>query len=388
MKKFLPLSIPIIDGKEKEYVNECLETGWVSSAGKFVDRFEEEISLYTKSLFSIACMNGTSAIHTSLILSGVEANDEVIVPSLTFIAPINTVRYLKAHPVFMDSDNDFNIDIEKTISFLLEETHLKDVKGKKVCVNNKTERVIKAIIVVHVFGNTVLLDDLLRVCEDRNIKLVEDASESLGSTFAKGLFAKKHSGTVGHFGCLSFNGNKIITCGSGGLILTQDNVRSEKARYLTTQAKDDQEKFIHNEIGYNYRMSNVQAAIGCAQLERLEQRVKKKKKIHQMYELRLEEQENFDIHKPSDVTNSNYWLMILKIKNSFITPFDLMDKLKTQSIESRPIWQLNHLQNPYKACQTYNIENSYELLNSSLCIPSSPDLEDEDVVRVVGALSE
>jgi len=388
MKNFLPLSVPIIDGKEKEYVNECLETGWVSSAGKFVDRFEDEISSYTKSTYSIACMNGTSALHTSLVLSGVEADNEVIVPSLTFIAPINTVKYVGAHPVFMDSDNDFNIDVDKTISFLLDETYLKNIKGKMVCINKKTKRAIKAIVVVHVFGNTVLMDDLLEVCEDRNIKIIEDASESLGSKFAKGRYANEHSGTIGHFGCLSFNGNKIITCGSGGMILTQDKVYSEKAKYLTTQAKDDMEKFIHNEVGYNYRMSNVQAAIGCAQLETLDQRIRKKRIIHNMYSDQLEETTDFAIHKPSNVSKSNFWLMILKIKNSSIDPLKIMEQLKKEKIETRPIWQLNHLQKPYEDCQNYMIENSYDLLNTSLCIPSSPDISEEDVSRVVEALSE
>ena len=386
MKKFLPLSVPIIDGKEKEYVNECLETGWVSSAGKFVDRFEDEISTYTKSNFSIACMNGTSALHISLILSGVEVDNEVIVPSLTFIAPINTVKYLGAHPIFMDSDNDFNIDVEKTISFLLDETSLKKIKGKMVCINKKTKREIKAIIVVHIFGNTVLMDDLLRVAEDRNIKIIEDASESLGSKFAKGRYANKHSGTVGHFGCLSFNGNKIITCGSGGMILTQDKFYSEKAKYLTTQAKDDMERFIHNAVGYNYRMSNVQAAIGCAQLESLDERIRKKRKIHTIYSDQLKDSKDFAIHKPSNVSKSNFWLIILKIKNPSIDPLYLLDQLKKQKIETRPIWQLNHLQKPYKDCQNYKIENSYDLLNSSLCIPSSPDMDEDDLARIAAAL--
>ncbi len=387
MKNFLPLSIPIIDGKEKEYVNECLETGWVSSAGKFVDRFENEISSYTKSTYSIACMNGTSALHTSLILSGVEVENEVIVPSLTFIAPINAVKYLGAYPIFMDSDNDFNIDINKTISFLLDETDLKDIKGKMVCINKKTKRQIKALVVVHIFGNTVLMDDLLKICEDRNIKIIEDVSESLGSKFAKGKYENEHSGIVGHFGCLSFNGNKIITCGSGGMILTQDKVYAEKAKYLTTQAKDDIEKFIHNEVGYNYRMSNVQAAIGCAQLESLDKRINKKRIIHKMYSDQLEETKDFEIHQPSNVTKSNFWLMILKIKNPSINPLNVMEQLNKKKIETRPIWQLNHLQKPYEDCQNYKIEKSYDLLNTSLCIPSSPDIDENDVASVVRALS-
>tara|TARA_Y100001934_G_C12370069_1_gene785759 strand:- start:2968 stop:3969 length:1002 start_codon:yes stop_codon:yes gene_type:complete len=333
-------------------------------------------------------MNGTSALHTSLLLSGVEADNEVIVPSLTFIAPINTVKYVGAHPVFMDSDNDFNIDVDKTISFLLEETYLKDIEGELVCINKKTNREIKALVVVHIFGNTVLLDELIKVCEARNIKIIEDASESLGSKFAKGQYAKKHSGIVGHFGCLSFNGNKIITCGSGGMILTQDKDYYEKARYLTTQAKDDMEKFIHNEVGYNYRMSNVQAAIGCAQLESLDQRISKKRILHSMYAEQLKEIEDLEIHQPSNVTKSNLWLMILKINNSSIDPLNIMNRLKEEKIETRPIWQLNHLQNPYKDCQNFRIENSYNLLNTSLCIPSTVDMSEEDVTRVVEALSE
>ena len=269
----IPLSVPNIKGKEWEYVKECLDTEWVSSAGSFVERFENDIANFTKAKYVIACSSGTSALHISLKLSGVQPGDEVIIPSLTFIAPVNAIKYNGANPIFMDADNYFNLDVEKTIEFLNNETFQKNGYS----YNKKTKNKITAIVPVHMWGNAVDLAPLINICIDMGIKIVEDSSESLGTFYNENDLKGKHTGTLGTFGCLSFNGNKIITTGGGGAILTNDKELAKKARYLTTQAKDDPIRYIHNEIGFNYRLTNVQAAIGVGQFEMLESFLERKK---------------------------------------------------------------------------------------------------------------
>ena len=272
MSKFIPLSVPHLNGNEWKYVKECLDTNWVSSAGKFVDLFEKKIAEYTGAKYAIACVNGTAALQVSLRLAGVQPGDEVIAPALTFIAPINAIAYNGASPVFMDADEYYNIDSAKTIRFIQEETEFKD----GFSYNRNTGKRVSAIVPVHVWGNACWLDDLVDVFRARNIAIVEDASESLGTRYTKGKFAGKHTGTIGKLGCISFNGNKIITTGGGGMILADDEGLAAKARYLTTQAKDDEVKYIHNKIGYNFRLTNIQAALGVAQLEQLPSILKKK----------------------------------------------------------------------------------------------------------------
>ncbi|MCK4815244.1 aminotransferase class I/II-fold pyridoxal phosphate-dependent enzyme, partial [bacterium] len=258
MSKLIPISVPTIQGNEWKYIKECLDTGWVSSAGKYVDKFEEEICRFTGTKYAVACVNGTAALHVSLRLVGVQPTDEVIVPTLTFISPVNAVRYLNAEPIFMDADDYYNIDAQKTIRFIKDESEFKN----GFSYNKKTGKRISAIIPVHVFGNAVNLEELTAICTERNIKVIEDATESLGTIYTKGRFTGKHTGTTGDIGCFSFNGNKIITTGGGGMIVTNNEEYAKRARYLTTQAKDDQVRYVHNEIGYNYRLTNIQAALG------------------------------------------------------------------------------------------------------------------------------
>ena len=238
----IPLSVPSLKGNEWKYVKECIETEWVSSAGKYVDLFEQNILEYTGSKYAVACVNGTAAIQVSLRLACVKPGDEVIVPTLTFIAPINAVAYNNATPVFMDADNYYNVDIEKTIEFIKTET----VYKKDFTYNKITDKKISAILPVHMWGNACWLDELYELCRERNIVIVEDASESLGTFYNDGKFKSKHTGTIGKLGCISFNGNKIITTGGGGMILTDDEALAEKAKYLTTQAKDDPIRYVHD----------------------------------------------------------------------------------------------------------------------------------------------
>ena len=274
----ISLSVPNISGNEWKYVKECLDTEWVSSAGKYVNLFESKIEDFTKAKHAIACVNGTSALQVSLRLAGVSPGSEVITSTLTFIAPVNSIIYNQASPVFMDCDDYYNIDVEKTIEFIEKKTIFKN----GMSYNKTTNAHISAIIPVHVWGNAVYLDDLVKICRERNISIVEDSSESLGTFYTSGKYSGKHTGTIGKIGNLSFNGNKIITCGGGGMILTNDTLIAEKAKYLTTQAKDDPIRYIHNEVGYNFRLTNIQSALGVAQLENLNEFLVKKKKYTEL----------------------------------------------------------------------------------------------------------
>ena len=383
MSNYISLSVPSLKGNELEYVKECIDTEWVSSAGKYVNLFEKKISKYTGSKFAIACVNGTSALQLSLVLIGIEPEDEVIVPSLTFIAPVNAIAYQHAIPVFMDSDKYFNIDVEKTIEFIKKETTFKG----GFTFNKTTGNKIIAIIPVHVWGNAVFLDELVEICQARNIRLIEDASESLGTKYIEGKYAQNHTGTVGELGCISFNGNKIITTGGGGMILTDDEMLARKAQYLSTQAKDDNISYIHNSIGYNFRLTNLQAALGVAQLEQLEQFLKRKVKMHNLYSKLLKRIEGLSLYEAPSYSSNNHWLNILKISKGYgASVSDILKKLQNQNIETRPVWHLNHLQKPYIKNQSYKIETSENLLKSSLCMPSSVSLKREHVEYIVDCL--
>ena len=393
-KDFIPLSVPSFRGNEWDYVKECLDTEWVSSAGKFVNEFELKISEYTKSKYAVACVNGTAALHISLLITGVMPEDEVIVPTITFIAPVNAVRYCNAHPVFMDADKYYNIDIIKTINFILNETELKTIilDGKKsvYSFNKKTGRRISAIIPVHVFGNAVWLDDLYNICKEKNIKIVEDATESLGTNYKQGKFEGKHTGTIGELGCLSFNGNKIITTGGGGMILTDNEEFAIKAKYLTTQAKDDDDRFVHNSIGYNYRLTNLLAALGIAQLEQLQDYLKIKKENYLFYKERIDKIKGLHLAELPGYANNNYWMYALQIdKEKYGRDREqLMAFLAKNNIQTRPVWYLNHLQKKYRQCQTYYIEQAEILIKNTLNMPCSINLGTKDIGRIIEKLNE
>ena len=384
-KYSIPLSTPKISGNEWQYVKECLDTEWVSSAGKYVDKFEQKITEYTRSKYAVACVNGSSALQVSLRLLGVSPRDEVIVPTLTFIAPVNAVTYNGANPIFMDVDEYYNIDAKKTIEFIKNETEFKI----GFTFNKKTNNKISAIIPVHIWGNAVWLDELIPLCKERNIAVLEDASESLGTFYKEGRFKGKHTGTIGKLGCLSFNGNKIITTGGGGMILTDEANLAEKARYLTTQAKDDSVRYIHHEIGYNFRLTNIQAALGVAQLEQLPEFLKRKKKIHRQYINAMEIIEGHTIAAGPEYAENNYWMNLLQIDSGTygVDRETLMAHLEEKGIQTRPVWTLNHLQKPYRGFQNYKIENATELVKNSLCLPSSTNLSDGDINNILKMLT-
>tara|TARA_Y100000816_G_scaffold84318_2_gene57894 strand:+ start:18999 stop:20156 length:1158 start_codon:yes stop_codon:yes gene_type:complete len=381
----IPLSVPSINGNELKYVKECLDKEWVSSAGTYVDLFEKKIAQYTNSKYAIACVNGTAALQVSIRLSGVKPGEEVIIPSLTFIAPVNAIVYNGAIPIFMDSDDFYNIDVAKTIQFIENETTFKD----GLSYNKRTGNVVSAIIPVHIWGNACWLDDLAFLCRERNISIIEDASESLGTSYTKGKYQGMHTGTVGALGCLSFNGNKIITTGGGGMILTNEKSLAEKAKYLTTQAKDDPVRYIHNDIGYNFRLTNIQAALGVAQLEQLPGFIKRKKEIHNYYKSTIDNIDGLAISKGPDFSSNNYWINILQIDSSAYNHNieNLMQRFDQKGIQTRPVWKLNHLQKPYKKFQNYKIINSCKLVENSLCLPSSFNLSDDDLNKVFKVLN-
>lgn len=379
MNNFINLNRPSFFLKEKKFLNECINSGWISTSGNFVNDFEKKISKFTGSKYAIACSSGTSALQIALNVCGVDNDDEVIIPTITFIAPVNAIKYNGAYPVFIDVDDNFNLDINKLIIFLKKETFFKN----GFTYNKKTKRIIKAILPVHVWGNAVDLEPILKIMKQKNIKIIEDASESLGTSYLTGKIKNKHTGTIGNVGIFSFNANKIITTGGGGMILTNNKKIAKKAFYLTNQAKDDPINFIHNEIGYNFRMSNLHAAIGLAQIENIDKILKKKKNINLTYSKLYNSHDKLQILKAPSYSNSNYWMNILKFdKFNKIRMNEIVSFFKKNSIEIRPVWHPNHLQKPYKNCQKFKIDNAIGLVNNSICLPSSFNLKYSDIKKI------
>jgi len=383
MFESLGLHEPELSGNEWKYVKECLDSGWVSSAGKFVDAFESEIARYTGSKYAVSCVNGSAALQLSLEIAGVNLGDEVIVPTITFIASVNAIHHRGAHPVFMDADQNANLDVEKTIQFLEESTY----RSSGFTFNKRTGRRIRALMPVHVFGNLVKLDELVKLCRTLEIIVVEDAAEAMGSFFCEGPYQEAHAGTVGQVGCLSFNGNKIMTCGGGGMIITNDKSLAEYARYLSTQARDDDITYRHDESGYNFRLTNLQAAVGLAQLERLPAFLESKSKLHKRYQKRLSESKKWRLLEPPQYSQSNHWLNVVSVQeSSSIRLLQEVDRLLEAGITVRPVWRPNHLQEPYRTEERYRIDQAEEIVNRMLCVPSSSGLSLTDVDTVVDAL--
>lgn len=381
----ISLHEPSFNGNEIKYIEECINSTWVSTSGKFIDKFETALKKYLNTKHAIACISGTASLHISLLVVDVKKGDEVIVPTITFIAPINAVKYVGAEPVFMDVDNFYNIDQNKTIEFISKHTIFKN----GFTINKKNKKIIRAIILVHTFGNPCSIDKLRSLCKKRNIKIIEDASESLGSKYTVGNLKNKFTGTIGDIGCISFNGNKVITSGSGGMIMTDSLKLAKKARYLIKQAKDDNLNYIHNNIGYNYGMTNIHAAIGLAQFENLKKILKFKKILYKSYLEKTKSIEGINIAMTPNYAISNHWLNIIQVdknlfgkdKNSIIKDF-----IK-KNIFVRPIWFPNHLQKMYKKNQCFKIKNANILHNNSICLPSSYNLRKSDLKDIINVLN-
>ncbi len=363
---FVPLSVPAFVGNEKKYLEECIETTFVSSVGKFVDRFEEMVAEYTGAKKAVVCVSGTNALHMAMVLAGVERNDEVLTQALTFIATCNAISYIGAHPVFIDVDKDTMGLSPKAVKEWLEVNA--EIK-EDTCYNKTTGRRIKACVPMHTFGHPVHLDELVKVCEEWHIELVEDAAESLGS-FYKG----RHTGTFGKVGVISFNGNKTITTGGGGMLLFMDEELGQFAKHLTTQAKVPHRwEFVHDHIGYNYRMPNINAALGCAQMEHLEEFVLNKRKTAARYAEYFKNIEDIDFFtEPSDC-RSNYWLnvVILKDKQSQL---EFLQQTNGNGVMTRPIWELMNRLPMFEHCQNDGLSNSIWLADRVVNIPSSVNL--------------
>ena len=361
-KEFIPLHEPRFIGNEKKYLNECIDSTFVSSAGKFVDEFEEKIASYTGAKYAIATSNGTSALHVSLLLANVEQNDEVITQALTFVATCNAIRYCGAQPIFVDVDRDtMGLSPSALKGFLENNTTVK----KQQCVNNKTGRVIKACVPMHTFGHPCRIDEIKDICNKYYIFLIEDAAESVGS-----FYKDKHTGNFGQVGVMSFNGNKIITAGGGGCIVTSDKRLAKKAKHLTMTAKVPHKwDFNHDMVGYNYRMPNLNAALLVAQLENLDNFIHSKRKLANMYE---------DFFKATDYTfvkelaecKSNYWLNSILLQNKQQRD-EFLNEANSQNIMSRPIWTLMNKLPMFEYAQFDDLPNSEWLEERVVNIPSS-----------------
>lgn len=377
----LRLSEPKIFQNELKFLNQAVKNNDLAT-GKFISKFENETKKFTSSKYSLSCINGTAALHISLKVLGIKKNDEVIVPTLTFIATVNSVIYNEASPIFMDSDKYFNINAEKTIDFIKNFTIYK----YKKTFNKKTKKRIFAIIITHVWGNAADIESLVSLCIKRNIKIIEDATESLGTKYIKGKFNNKHCGNIGDIGCISFNGNKIITSAGGGMIITNNKKYIVKARLLINQYKLNNIFFKHGGIGYNYRISNIHSAIGYAQLKNIKKILKIKKRIYSFYKKEIEVINGLSLLSSPSYANNNNWMNILIIEKYKLTRNQLINLFKKNKIEVRPIWHLNHLQTIFKKYQKFKIENSIYQLKNSICLPSGAGLSLTDLNKIIKIL--
>ena len=359
----VPLHSPVFRGNEKKYLNECIDSTFVSSVGKFVDRFEEMVMEYTGTQKAVVCVNGTNALHIAMLLVGVEREDEVITQALTFIATCNAISYIGAHPLFIDVDKDtMGLSPDAMDAWLKENA---EIKGAS-CYNKRTNRRIKACVPMHTFGHPVHLDKLVEVCNRYHIELIEDAAESLGS-FYKG----KHTGTFGKIGAISFNGNKTITTGGGGMLLFQEESQGKLAKHLTTQAKVQHRwEFVHDHIGYNYRMPNINAALGCAQLEQIESFLDNKRKTAEKYKQFFSYKEDIQFFNEPEGSRSNYWLNAVLLKDKE-QQLNFLEYTNDHAVMTRPIWELMNRLPMFKDCQTDGLQNTEWFAERVVNLPSS-----------------
>lgn len=362
-KDFVPLAVPVFIGNEKKYLNECIDTTFVSSVGKFVDRFEDDIAKYTGCKRAVVVVSGTNALHMSLMLAGVERDDEVLTQALTFIATCNALSYIGAHPVFIDVDRDtMGLSPVAVREWLTKNAEMKDGQ----CYNKRTGRRVRACVPMHTFGHPVHLDELVEVLNEYNIPLVEDAAESIGS-----LYKGKHTGTFGKVGALSFNGNKTITTGGGGMMLFNDEELGAFAKHITTQAKIPHRwEFRHDHIGYNYRMPNINAALGCAQLEHIEEYVASKRETAKAYEEFFKDIPDIEFFVEPKDTRSNYWLNVVILKDKEAQQ-SFLQYTNDNGVMTRPIWELMNRLPMFEKCENDGLKNTIWFADRVVNIPSS-----------------
>ena len=357
----IPLCIPEIRGNEWKYVKECIDTNWVSSVGSYVNLFEERFSEYVGSKSAVVTMNGTAALQLALMTLGIGEGDEVIVPSLTFISPINTIKYVGAKPVFVDVCRD---------------TFVMDAEGIESLITPKT----KAIMPVHIYGHPADMNRIMEIAQKHNLFVIEDATEALGSKYSG-----KMAGTVGHIGCYSFNGNKLITTGAGGMFVTNNIEYAERAKFLSTQTKvvTDNKAFYHPEVGYNFRMPNLLAAFGVAQLENIEEYLKVKRENAAYYNELLSVVKGITLPIEKDNVENCFWLYSILVEDEYgITRDELIQKLNEEKIEARPFFMPIHDMPPYKECTHGELSITKELYEKGINLPSSVGLKKEEIEKV------
>ncbi|MDR2457121.1 MAG: LegC family aminotransferase [Clostridiales Family XIII bacterium] len=365
MQNQIPLSVPNFNGNETGYVLDAISSGWVSTGGKYIDKFEKSFAKYAGIKNAVACQNGTAGLHLALIEADVKKDDIVIAPTLTFIASIAPIIYVNAEPVFMDCDDSLCIDVSKIENYIKEKCVFQDGILKRISDN----KIVKAILPVHLFGNNCDIEKIIEIANAYNLIVIEDAAEAVGSFYNDG----KMVGTTADFGVYSFNGNKIITTGGGGMVVAKNENQLNHIKYLSTTAKDDALYYVHNEIGFNYRMTNIQAALGVAQLEKIEQFIRTKKENYFEYK-----KEGIDLLSFNSAIRPNYWFY------SHLTDDrdTLLNILLKNNIQARPIWKLSHKNKPYEKFENYKIEKAYDYYKKIVNIPCSSNLKKEEVKRV------
>jgi len=371
---FIPLAEPVIRGNEWKYVKDCLDTAWVSSVGSYVDDFERSVAGAAGVDHAVATVNGTAALHTALLVAGIGPGQEVLVPALSFVAPANVVRYVGAHPVFVDAEPEFGqMNVDQLVEFLQEGCQIRDGAP----CNQATGRRVTAVLAVHLLGHPVDMDPLLEVARRHGLLVIEDAAESLGARYRD-----RPLGGLGDLGCFSFNGNKVVTCGGGGALVTNRREWAERARYLTTQARDDEVEYLHNQIGYNYRLTNLQAAMGLAQMEQLDEYVAAKRRIAGNYRQALASWDEVQTPTEREGAFSTFWLYTVRLADRKRSRA-LMRHLKERNIQTRPLWHPLHSLPPYRDEQALPIEVADQLHDRCLSLPCSVNLTGEQQQRVI-----
>lgn len=386
MAGFIPLSVPNFGKTEADYAAEAITSGWVSTSGGKVTEFEEALARYVGMPRAVAANCGTSALHLAAMVAGIGRGDEVIVPTLTFIAAVNPLtRYVGARPVFIGCDDSLCIDPDAVEDFCSGCCEMRDGK----LYNKATGAHVKALEVVHVFGNMADMVRLVAIARRYGLILIEDATEALGTRYTSGPYAGRFAGTIGDVGCYSFNGNKIITTGAGGMLVSNHPDWAEHAKHLSTQAKVDLVQFYHDEVGYNYRMTNVQACLGLAQLERLEDFIETKKARYDQYFAALDGRKGLRILPfRDDCTRSNRWFYSLYLKDSGLDRDTVINRLQTQGIQTRPVWALIHEQAGYPGSETHALEKAEDYRRYIVNLPCSTNLSEQDCRRVIDAVLE
>jgi perosamine synthetase len=376
----VPLSVPELRGNEARYLQECISGGWVSSVGPFVERFEREIAAYVGARCAVATVNGTSALHLALLVAGVQPEDEVLVSNLTFIAPANAIRYAGARPVFIGSEATYwQIDPEKVREFLATRCE----RRAHGVFNKRSGRQIRALLAVHILGHPADLDALLAVTREFGLLLIEDCAEAIGTEYRG-----RRVGTFGLLSAFSFNGNKVITCGGGGMLVTNDEALATRARHLSTQAKSDPREYIHDAVGYNYRLTSLQAAVGVAQLEQLDGFLARRREIAARYAEAFAGVEGLRFTEEAPWARSIFWLSTVLINEARfgLGSRALMQRLEEQGIQTRPLWQPMHRSPAHQDCESFSCEIDDYLAAQALSLPSSTGLSAADQDRVIAAV--